>query len=148
MRWLMDTVSFVTRDRCGVGWTGNHIAINRVANFLIFLSYFTIPLSLFFLWLEVKKLQRFNRIIKALHDVIRDNTWVLLMFCSFILLCGMTHLNNVMVFEWAPYRFYTLIEIMTATTSVATAIMLPGVVRKIVVALSEEDCDASPEEAP
>ena len=54
---------------------------------------------------------------------------MLALFIAFILLCGLTHLTEAIVFYWAPYRFYTLIYVICAAVSLPTALLLPFVVR-------------------
>lgn len=130
MEWLFDYHSFITRNHCG-HWTDALIATNQVANFLIFLAYFTIPLSLLGLWRRL----RTNRKLKA---VITENTYILLMFVVFILACGLTHLMDVLAFSWAPYRFFTLIDVITALASIPTAFVLPNVIGTILDATSDD----------
>lgn len=123
MEWLFDADSFVTRNHCG-NWTPALIAVNQAANFLIFISYFTIPLALFGFWRTIR------------HRI--ENNWIILMFVFFILSCGMTHLMDVLAFTWVPYRLFTVIDVVTAVASVPTAFLLPGVLKN----LMEEGGDA------
>lgn len=115
INWLLDATSFVTRNNCGK-WPDWLISVNQVANFLIFISYMTIPLSLVFLW----------RMAKGKGDA-----WIILMFVVFILFCGLTHLMDVLAFSWAPYRLFTFIDCITAASSIPTAILLPGVLKRV-----------------
>jgi amino acid transporter len=135
--WLLDTAPFVTRDHCGLGWTRDHIAVNQVANFLIFLAYFSIPVSLFNFMLRLRALRRPS--VGRLLDVVRARVWMIACFMCFIAFCGLTHLMDVLVFGWAPYRFFTLVDAATAAVSLPTALLLPGVIGDMVVAMSDPD---------
>ena len=113
MAWLFDSSGFVTRAHCGT-WPPSLLLAYQAANLLIALSYFAIPLTIMAFWhrrrQEVKK------------------PWVLVLFASFIVACGLTHLADFAVFYWAGYRFYTALLVITAMLSVGTAIMLVPVV--------------------
>jgi hypothetical protein len=135
MQWLLDTAVFFTRNHCGVGWTHNMIQVSRLVNFLIFFAYFSIPVSLLIVWYELRRMKE----MKVLYDVLTENRWIILMFVLFISFCGVTHLCDVLVFDWAPYRLYTLIDAMTAVLSIATAILLPKVSRRLIEALRKEN---------
>lgn len=113
---------FVPRSHCGLQWTPNLVLINQVANFLIFLSYSTIPLSLLYFWVRLRRSQIFIGLTIT-------SRLILLNFVCFIMFCGLTHLCDVIAFDWAPYRFFTLVDVLTALASVPTAIILPGVLR-------------------
>lgn len=122
LEWLFDTRHFVTRDHCG-NFTPALIALNQLANFLIFLAYMSIPLSLFSYW---RVLRKYPEVRKMLND----RTWMVMMFCVFILSCGFTHLMDVLAFVWAPYRFFTLLDVVTALASLPTALLLPGFIKE------------------
>ena len=109
--WLFDSDCFMPRSHCGPGWTENLILINQFANFLIFLSYFSIPFSLFYLW--AKRRADFPR------------SYLLIVFAAFIFFCGLTHFNDVVAFTNPIYRFFTLVDFLTSMFSLTTAILLP-----------------------
>ena len=117
MNWLFDYQNFTARSMCGIGWTESLVILNMISNFLIFLSYTTIPFSLFILWKKRRK------------DI--PNPYIIVMFMHFIFLCGITHLNNVIAFKYPAYRYFTLIDFLTATFSSLTAVFLPKVVTYI-----------------
>jgi alcohol dehydrogenase class IV len=50
-------------------------------------------------------------------------------FGGFIAACGLTHLCDVTVFWWPAYRFYTLVDAITAVLSIGTAMVLPSAVQ-------------------
>jgi hypothetical protein len=62
----------------------------------------------------------------------------LFLFITFILLCGLTHLADVIVFSWAPYRLFAALSGATAIASAITAYHLPLVVRTLVRLPSRE----------
>jgi uncharacterized membrane protein YqjE len=82
---------------------------------VIALSYFAIPFCLMLLYKNKSR------------DLPKPFT--LILFITFIVLCGMTHVADVVVFFWAPYRLYALLAAMTAVASAFTAIRLPGIIR-------------------
>ena len=124
MARLWDASDFLTRGHCGPGWTENLKFIYIVSNIVIALAYFAIP---FWLMLLYKKKSR---------DLPKAGT--LILFITFIVLCGMTHVADVVVFRWAPYRFFTLLTAMTAVASAVTAVRLPYIIRYLVKLPSRE----------
>lgn len=110
MNWLFDSSEFLTRDHCGK-WTPVLKSAYIAANVAIAASYFAIPIAL-----AVMHRRRRGDIIAR---------WVLAMFAAFILSCGLTHVADAMAFHWAAYRLYTLLVVVTAATSLPTAIALP-----------------------
>jgi len=124
LHWLFDTTGFMTRNQCGSGWTRSLISIYQVASFFIFVSYMSIPLPTILFW----KIRR--------NDT--PGAWILLLFAAFIFFCGIIHINDVFVFYYAPYRFYTLIVVITALISVLTALFLPKIVFNIMKLASRE----------
>lgn len=114
MDWLLDSTHFVTRDHCGT-WSDSLILVYQLANFLIFLAYMTIPLSLLSMWQD-------NRPRKK-------SSLMTAMFATFIFACGFTHLMDVLAFSWPAYRFFALVDVVTALASIPTAFLLPGVIR-------------------
>jgi hypothetical protein len=98
-RWLFDSSGFMPRWMCG-GWDDALVNVNIAANFIIFLSYISISINSFLLWSLVH-----NKLSK---------TWIVVAFSLFVGACGITHLNDVIVFWWAPYRFFTVCDAITA----------------------------------
>jgi hypothetical protein len=139
MGWLLDTTSFITRSHCGPGWTINLILASRLVNFLIFLAYFSIPLTLVCVWVEISRRSHASRVIRGVQEVLRESRWVIGMFSTFIFACGLTHLCDVLVFDWAPYRLFTLVDTLTAIASIPTAILLPAIFTKVLNVLSREE---------
>jgi two-component system, sensor histidine kinase len=122
--WLFDASQFLTRNHCGMGWTPAMETIYKTSNLTLALSYFMIPISLLLLYRKKR------------DDL--PTPWVLILFILFIVLCGLTHLSDVVVFYWAPYRLFTLLYVVTALVSAVTAYRLPRVVRNLVKLPSRE----------
>lgn len=116
-RKLFDTSDFPARWFCG-DWTAGHGWLHILSDIAIWSAYFAIPCILgYFMW------QRKDFPFRG----------VLLLFVSFILLCGTTHLMEAIIFWWPAYRFAGVIKFLTAAVSLGTAITL---VRIAPIALS------------
>jgi hypothetical protein len=132
--WILDSHSFVRRQACGGGWTDRLIIFYQLSNALISVAYFAIPLSLLALYFKIYKLKQFAKY----------NPWIILMFSLFIILCGITHLENVFVFYYPKYRLFAILDMLTALVSCVTAIALPLVVYELVRYLPEPPKIQSP----
>ncbi len=85
------------------------IRLHAASDALIALAYFLIPVSL-------------AHLVRRRRDI--DFAWMLLLFGVFILSCGTTHLLSVWTL-WHPiYRFDALVKVVTAVSSLMTAILL------------------------
>jgi PAS domain S-box-containing protein len=85
------------------------IALHLVADSLIALSYYSIPIGLVYF-------------VRKRRDIAFN--WIFVMFAAFILACGTTHLFGVWAI-WQPiYRLDGIVKLITAVLSVATAIVL------------------------
>ena len=124
MNWLWDASDFLTRGHCGLGWTPWLKHLYQLSNFVIFFSYSYISLSLYSLYRKRKT------------DLPAPHLFAL--FSTFILLCGLMHLSDVIVFHWAPYRLFALLALLTAVVSATTASSLPVVVQNLMQLPSSE----------
>lgn len=120
IQWIFDSGDFLTRNHCSNvgGWNRGLVQVYQLANIIIAIAYFSIPLTLFGLWLRLRKFK----------SILQRHIIVVLMFSVFILSCGLGHLMNVISFYYAPYRFFTLIDSVTAISSILTAVMLPSII--------------------
>ncbi|MBX3390447.1 MAG: hypothetical protein KF691_13440 [Phycisphaeraceae bacterium] len=105
---LFDAHGFMPRWQCGdwslwLGW------LHIVSDFLIFVAYACIPLSLMFFALRRRDI--------ALKGII----WL---FVAFILSCGLTHLTDAAMFYYPAYRFLGLMKGITAVVSLSTVVAL------------------------
>jgi hypothetical protein len=116
--WLWDASEFVTRNHCGPGWTPELISLYMISNAIIALAYFAIPIALYFLYKKDWGDPPASRMIA--------------LFITFIFLCGLTHVGDVVVFYWAPYRLHTFLYMLTAIASAVPAFKLPFLVARLV----------------
>jgi signal transduction histidine kinase len=90
-------------------WLPEIVWLHVVANILIAAAYFSIPLAL---W----------RFAKKRPDMPFNN--ILILFATFITLCGMTHVFGIAVLWWPAYGVEGLVMLATGIVSVATAIFV------------------------
>ena len=105
MSWFSDATELLTRSQGGTGWTPWLKQTYQLANFLIWFSYLVIAFSLYKLYCCKK------------NELPAPGLFVL--GTMFLLLCGVSHLGNVVGFFWTPYRLFTLIDVMTAAVAVS-----------------------------
>ena len=112
---LFDTADFPARWGCGnwptwLGW------LHIVSDALIFLAYTAIPFSLGVLLLRRRDF---------------PFPYLIILFCSFILFCGISHLIEAIIFYEPIYRFAGVWKACTAGVSLLTSVVLiralPGV---------------------
>ena len=98
-------------------WNPVLLWLHVASDALIALAYFAIPVSIFVL-LRKRRDMPFN--------------WMFVLFGTFILLCGVTHVMDVWTM-WAPvYWLEGAIKVATALASVPTALLLIRIMPKIV----------------
>lgn len=115
--WLFDTNGFVTRSQCG-DWKGELKFLYQAFNLIIWLAYTAISIILFY---AIRKVKYQN---SGFVNKLKSLKFTIFCFMMFIFFCGWTHLNDFVVFYWAPYRFFTLIYGLTAVFSVGTVVVL------------------------
>ena len=105
---LFETENWPARWYCG-NWSETDGWITIIADSLIFTAYLSIPILLLF-FLSKRREIPYKRF--------------LLLFSTFILLCGFTHLTEVIIF-WDPvYRFAGFLKFITGVVSWVTVIAL------------------------
>lgn len=111
---LLNTGNLLPHGFC-INWTPGLLWLYVIADALIFLSYFTIPVILaYFVWR--KKDVQFG--------------WVFMLFGAFILACGTTHLLGIVTL-WNPiYWIDASMKGVTAIISVITAIAMVRLIPK------------------
>ncbi|WP_244967979.1 sensor histidine kinase [Spirosoma utsteinense] len=107
-RRLTDTSDWPARWFCG-RWSDFHGWLYIVSDLTIWLAYMAIPLILI----------RFIILKKGI-----PLPSVFLLFGTFIMLCGATHLLDALMFWWPAYRLAALVKLLTGVVSVATVIAL------------------------
>lgn len=124
MDWLLDTVNFVPRGSVGAGWTSSLIYAYKFANLVIACSYLSIPVTMIVFWHK-----RRNNL---------SHSWVVVLIAVFISMTGLMHLDDILVFYWPAYRFFTIMCCLTAGVAFFTACMLPAVMLHILKLPSRE----------
>ena len=124
MEWLFDASVFVTRDCCGA-WGDVLPWVYQCANAGTALAYYAIPAILIGFWWRRREVVKFTR-------------GALPAFAAFILLCGTTHILNIVSFYWPAYRLFSLVEIATALISLYTVGLLVVVVPQLLKYKSPE----------
>src|SRR5438128_12009730 len=90
-------------------WDSGLIWLHTVSDLLIAIAYYLIPFVLIY-------------IVRRRGDLVYP--WMFLLFGTFILACGTTHVMGVLT-VWQPwYRLEGLIKVLTAVASVPTAFLL------------------------
>ncbi|MBX3381562.1 MAG: hypothetical protein KF805_15810 [Phycisphaeraceae bacterium] len=114
---LFDEHGFMPRWQCG-DWSLSLGWLHITSDFLIFLAYACIPISLMFF------------VLRRRDIALRGTVWL---FVAFILSCGLTHLTDASMFYHPAYRFLGLMKAITAIVSLATVV---AIFRVMPVALS------------
>lgn len=122
---LFDTNGFVPRWNCG-NWTGGHGWLHILSDLGIWSAYFAIPLVLAYFVLRRRDLP-FRTIF--------------VLFVAFILLCGMTHLMEAIIFWHPAYRLAGVIKLVTAVVSWVTVFSLMRVVPGVLTMRTPEELE-------
>src|SRR5947199_6157432 len=105
---LFDTAGFPPRWQCG-SWTPAHGWLHILSDLGVWSAYVAIPCVMGFFVLRRKDIP--FRLIFVL-------------FGSFILACGTTHLMEAVIFWWPAYRLAGVIKLVTALVSWGTVLAL------------------------
>lgn len=122
---LFDTTDFPQRWYCG-DWSPFHGWLHIVSDVGIWGAYFAIPCLLAY-FLSKRKETPFHKLF--------------LLFVAFILLCGMTHLMEAIIFWWPAYRLAGVLKFATAIVSWTTVFVLVKSVPDILRLRSPEDLE-------
>ncbi len=127
---LFDTTNWPARWQCG-NWSETDGWVTIISDSLIFTAYLSIPLLLLF-FLSKRREIPYKKF--------------LLLFSAFILLCGFTHLTEVIIF-WDPvYRFAGFLKLLTGVVSWVTVIALAQAVPFALTFYKKESFDKVAEE--
>ena len=110
---LLDTRQWPARWNCGE-WSPFHGWLYIISDILIWLSYFAIPIILGVI------------VLKDRGGAIPFKK-IFVLFMSFILACGLTHLIDAIIFYWPVYRLSALVRAVTAGVSMMTVFSLTKV---------------------
>ncbi len=112
---LFDTSCWPPRWHCGY-WTDFHGWLYILSDLAIWAAYFAIPTALFF-------------ILKKKKDIPLPGIFWL--FMAFIMLCGITHLIDAIIFWWPAYRLSAFVRFITAVVSLVTVVSLLKVIPEV-----------------
>lgn len=121
---LFDTSDFPARWNCG-NWTAGHGWLHILSDLGVWSAYMAIPCALF-IFMRRRDLP-FRK--------------VFLLFGAFILLCGMTHLMEAIIFWWPAYRLAGVLKLATAIVSWTTVLALIPIVPKVLALRSPEELE-------
>ena len=118
---------FIPHGHCYL-WRPEIIWLHVSSDGLIALSYFLIPAALLYL-------------VKRRRDLVFH--WMFWMFAAFILLCGTTHVMNIVTL-WDPYyRLEGVIKLITGLVSIVTAFCLFPLVPRVLQMPQPEELAAA-----
>ena len=105
--WLTDS-SLMPHGYC-LKWDPTLVPLHVGSDTAIALSYYTIPAALFIF-------------VRKREDL--AYSWIFLLFATFILACGTTHIMEIWTLWQPSYGLEAVVKVVTAVASVVTAIML------------------------
>jgi len=114
--WLINPSGLTPHGFC-LSWAPGLVATHVIADALIGLSYFSIPLAI-------------AAFVRQRPDI--RYSWVAYLFVAFILACGTTHLWAILTLWFPAYGVEGVIKAITAVLSIATAALLWPLIPKIV----------------
>ncbi|MDX2243364.1 MAG: ATP-binding protein [Leptolyngbyaceae cyanobacterium bins.302] len=123
--------SFVPHGHCYL-WKPELVWLNVVADSVIFLAYFSIPLQLLY-------------IVKKRGDL--PFNWIFCLFGSFILACGTGHLLDVWTLWHPTYWLSSSVKAITAIVSIGTTFTLITLIPKILLLPSTNELKQAKETA-
>lgn len=126
MHKLFDQNGFMARRYCG-NWTSEQVLFHNVSDAIIWIAYMTIPAVLIYFVHKKRGNLPFPRMF-----------W---MFGAFIILCGMTHFMDIVMFYKPLYNLSGLLKAVTAAVSLMTAIALVPLVPKALAMRTSEELE-------
>ncbi len=121
--WLMNPSGLTPHGFC-LSWAPGLIATHVIADAVIGLAYFSIPLAI-------------ASLLRRRPDI--RYSWVAYLFVGFILACGTTHLWAILTLWYPAYGVEAVIKTITAILSLATAGVLWPLLPKIAALPSAAD---------
>lgn len=106
---------FVPHGHCYL-WQTNLVSLHVLSDALIALAYYSIPITLFYL-------------VRKRQDLPFE--WVFLLFATFIVACGTTHVLDIWTLWYPIYWVSGLVKAFTALVSVITAVQLFPLMPKV-----------------
>ncbi len=117
---LFDSQGFMPHGYCFL-WFPDILYLHVVSDLCIALAYFAIPTLLFIL-------------VKRNRGYI-PFPWVFRLFALFILLCGLTHVVQVITLWYPIYYFQGVLKVLTAAVSLGTAFLMMPLVPRLITAM-------------
>ena len=118
---------FIPHGHCYL-WKPGLVGLHILSDALIAVAYFLIPLTLIY-------------IVKKRKDVPFD--WVFMLFGSFIICCGITHIMEIWTLWHPNYWFSGFLKGITALISLCTAAVLVELIPKILAIPSPDQLAAA-----
>ncbi|MCY7332412.1 MAG: response regulator [Pseudanabaena sp. CAN_BIN31] len=106
---LLETNGFIPHGHCYL-WQTNLVGLHVLADGLIAAAYFSIPIMLIYFIRKRQNVKRFNKVV--------------LLFGSFIIACGITHVMEIWTLWYPLYWLSGLLKAITALISLYTAFEL------------------------
>ncbi|MFY0310492.1 sensor histidine kinase [Leisingera sp. D0M16] len=125
MQTLLEFEQYMPHGMCLL-WEPWLLVLWAGSDLLIFLAYFAIPLALL-------------RVLRQRKDI--KHRGLVLLFASFILLCGLTHAVSIVTLWWPVYPAQGLVKLATALVSATTAVVLFRLVPVLVAIPSRRDLE-------
>jgi two-component sensor histidine kinase len=113
---VLNEVGYLSHGYCLL-WQPWLIALHAVPDLFIFLAYTSIPLTLL-------------KLVRKRPDL-AEYRGLSVLFCSFILLCGLSHLIGLVTLWYPVYAIHGTLKAVTAVVSVITAITLVPLVPQL-----------------
>jgi PAS domain S-box-containing protein len=126
MHEMIDNAAYMAHGYCLL-WKPWLVVLHAMSDILIFAAYFAIPIAI---WIFIRK-----RPTLPLQNL----AWL---FAAFILLCGLTHLINLVTLWWPIYETQGVIKLATALVSVATAAAIFPLIPKALAIPSPDELEA------
>jgi PAS domain S-box-containing protein len=126
MHEMLDAAAYMAHGYCLL-WKPWLVGLHVVSDILIAGAYFAIPVAI---WIFLKK-----RPTLPLQNL----AWL---FVAFILLCGVTHLINLVTLWWPIYETQGVVKLATALVSVATAVAIFPLIPKALAIPSPAELEA------
>jgi PAS domain S-box-containing protein len=123
---LFDVEGFPPRWHCG-NWSEGHGWLHIISDLGVWSAYLAIPLVLWYFVLRRRTL---------------PFRFMFVLFGSFIIFCGTTHLMEAIIFWWPAYRLAGLIKLATAIISWATVIALVPLAPKVLGMRTPDELEA------
>lgn len=120
---------FLVRGECG-GWTPLWEFAYKGANFWVFAAYLSIASILVYAYFDSMRKER------AMEQIsIRERQIIRGVYASFILACGLGHLEGPLSFYWPEYRVFAAWHTFTALVSWAAVAVTARYRAKLIVGL-------------